>query len=899
MENQQYCLKWNNFSQHLKYAFNTIWSNDDSFTDVTLAIQGGFKMRGHKMVLSACSYYFKKLLVADTSESPVLILHDVSRPELEALVHFMYHGEVNVTQEVIPGLLKAAEMLQIRGLCAAPPPSANKSSASTTSTPTSTASRPLKRIAPAPPASEPPTASPAAKKARKKAPPSAPPPLAPAPADGRGRSSVESEESRDTNGVGGGSDTEGDGQLRIDEESNGLEPETLLDEQDAEGDGWSQGSGATEDQLLYPLPRPEPDADAAPSPEGFTFSSQLRNLAVKVKLEPRVPNDLEAAIVSSMPKNARGRRRCRPLPGYVPLVVPRPLKRAFPPLQRRSPAAGAGRATQTRPRGRPPKHLPRSENPDRPSDDGGCRPSTETYPWPTSGTPLARSSSCPAPPLSGHISLPWGTTITRATCCAASPLGTHIPPSSCSTPTRSMAPVTVPPPCTYTPPPFGNTHTRLTPAPLSDAHALLYFGTTPTWSTLTPRRAPPLGNQLCPDTQSSNHNALFGVLLGPWLVLIADTTLTWCTLTPRAASPGTRLSSTSDSALPRAPPASPASPAPCTSLLPDTRTQPTAGSAKTLSLSSSAPCAVRSRVTCQSSACTTACIGSNPAPCAAVQSDAFPLSISASPPTLSVREPYAPAPSGVLGITKQTRPTPAHCSLVSTGGRPPSNSVTAPTVSVPAACPMVPSGAHTVTTSVAPQTRSSSTHRAALSGGTCPTSFTLTSPQTLNSPVRCAVYTLGTHPPSSSTSTPTRSTPCSCTSVSPRPSVRRHRRRANGERPRVLVLLSSNVRLRVTPAPAPGAWRAAMVPPSPPAPHSGPQCWTPSRAPAALHSAPNTKCMCTRKTATRTAKSRRCGKLARATLSGVSACGSECPGRPVFPGPILVPGSERTLVASP
>ncbi|XP_043206183.1 protein bric-a-brac 1-like isoform X2 [Amphibalanus amphitrite] len=304
MENQQYCLKWNNFSQHLKYAFNTIWSNDDSFTDVTLAIQGGFKMRGHKMVLSACSYYFKKLLVADTSESPVLILHDVSRAELEALVHFMYHGEVNVTQEVIPGLLKAAEMLQIRGLCAAPPPSANKqSSASTTSTPTSTASRPLKRIAPAPPASEPPTASPAAKKARKKAPPSAPPPLAPAPADGRGRSSVESEESRDTNGVGGGSDTEGDGQLRIDEESNGLEPETLLDEQEAEGDGWSQGSGATEDQLLYPLPRPEPDADAAPSPEGFTFSSQLRNLAVKVKLEPRVPNDLEAAIVSSMPKN--------------------------------------------------------------------------------------------------------------------------------------------------------------------------------------------------------------------------------------------------------------------------------------------------------------------------------------------------------------------------------------------------------------------------------------------------------------------------------------------------------------------------------------------------------------------------------------------------------------------
>ena len=54
--------------------------------------------------------------------------------------------------------------------------------------------------------------------------------------------------------------------------------------QDAEADGWSQGSGATEDQLLYPLPRAEPGTESAPSPEGFTFSSQLRNLAVKVKL---------------------------------------------------------------------------------------------------------------------------------------------------------------------------------------------------------------------------------------------------------------------------------------------------------------------------------------------------------------------------------------------------------------------------------------------------------------------------------------------------------------------------------------------------------------------------------------------------------------------------------------
>ncbi|KAA0202991.1 hypothetical protein HAZT_HAZT003050 [Hyalella azteca] len=98
-----------------------------SYTDTTLACDG-LLYPVHKIVLSMCSKYFEDIFAQTQGQHPVIILKDIKRHELECLLNYMYIGEVNVPQEKLSGLIKAAECLQIKGLAVpdeAPPP--NKS----------------------------------------------------------------------------------------------------------------------------------------------------------------------------------------------------------------------------------------------------------------------------------------------------------------------------------------------------------------------------------------------------------------------------------------------------------------------------------------------------------------------------------------------------------------------------------------------------------------------------------------------------------------------------------------------------------------------------------------------------------------------------------------------------
>ncbi|XP_023326634.1 zinc finger protein 131 [Eurytemora carolleeae] len=112
---EQFCLKWNNYRSNLTSAFKSL-REDEDFVDVTLSADG-INLKAHKVVLSACSNYFRDLLRGiSVWQHPVLLLKDIPLLDLSLVLEFVYLGEVSVAQTDLPSFLNTAGILRIKGL---------------------------------------------------------------------------------------------------------------------------------------------------------------------------------------------------------------------------------------------------------------------------------------------------------------------------------------------------------------------------------------------------------------------------------------------------------------------------------------------------------------------------------------------------------------------------------------------------------------------------------------------------------------------------------------------------------------------------------------------------------------------------------------------------------------
>jgi len=114
MASEKFSLRWNDFENNINSAFKELREEKD-FLDVTLVCNEG-QIQAHKVILSACSPFFKTILRRNPHQHPLLYLQGVSHADLQSVLSFMYQGEVSVAQEELNSFLAVAENLKVKGL---------------------------------------------------------------------------------------------------------------------------------------------------------------------------------------------------------------------------------------------------------------------------------------------------------------------------------------------------------------------------------------------------------------------------------------------------------------------------------------------------------------------------------------------------------------------------------------------------------------------------------------------------------------------------------------------------------------------------------------------------------------------------------------------------------------
>lgn len=106
VDTQHFCLRWNNYQSSITSAFENL-RDDEDFVDVTLACDGK-SLKAHRVVLSACSPYFRELL-------------KVRARFLLSLLYFAFSSALLPRRFISASLLPSSRLVPSRPLCSRTP----------------------------------------------------------------------------------------------------------------------------------------------------------------------------------------------------------------------------------------------------------------------------------------------------------------------------------------------------------------------------------------------------------------------------------------------------------------------------------------------------------------------------------------------------------------------------------------------------------------------------------------------------------------------------------------------------------------------------------------------------------------------------------------------------------
>ena len=112
---EKFSLKWNDFTTNASKSFSSL-RHEDYLHNVTLVSNDNTQISAHKLVLSACSEYFRNIFKNNPNNHPFLCIDGVTKHDLTNIMDYMYNGEVHVYQDDLDRFLNIAERFKLQGL---------------------------------------------------------------------------------------------------------------------------------------------------------------------------------------------------------------------------------------------------------------------------------------------------------------------------------------------------------------------------------------------------------------------------------------------------------------------------------------------------------------------------------------------------------------------------------------------------------------------------------------------------------------------------------------------------------------------------------------------------------------------------------------------------------------